>query len=689
MKKYFFLTGIVVLSFAACQQGTNTTDTKKNVDEPEIGIAMKYMDTTVRPQDDFYNYVNGQWMKTTQIPADRSRWGSFDELRKKTDQTTLKILKEAQTSDYYQKGSDQRKALDYFASIMDVKSRNKAGLTPLQPYLDQIAAIKTKDDVLKFMIANEPILASSFIGIGVDADMKDSNKNVLYMYPAGFGLPEREYYLGDDADSKKIREQYKAHIKRMLKYLGKTDEEIARAQENILNIETALAKAKLTKEEGRKPENTYNPMSVAELQKQMPDFDVVAYLKGLKIPVDSLVVSQPKYMQTFNKIFKNQSVDAIKDYLTWNTFGGEAGSLTTEISDADWEFYGKVLDGQKERKPLEERALSTVNWTIGEAVGKLYVDKMFPPEAKAKAKEMITYLQKAYTKRIQDLPWMSEDTKKKAIKKVNSLQVKIGYPDKWKDYSKLEIKAPKDGGTYFENNLAVSKWQFDENLAKLKKPVDKTEWGMAPQIVNAYYNPSYNEIVFPAAILQPPFYDYRADEAVNYGGMGAVIGHEISHGFDDQGAKFNAEGNFENWWTKQDFEQFNALVKKLANQYSKIEVLPGVFINGEFTSGENIGDLGGVNAALTALQLYYADHEKPGKIQGFTPEQRFFMSWATIWRTKSREEALKKQIKTDPHSPGQVRAVQPLRNVDAFYQAFDIKKGDKMYMKPDERVKIW
>ena len=688
MKALNILSLLFLLGISSCSVYNQKTLSQKIKKAPH-GLNLKFMDTTVRPQDDFYNYVNGTWMKQTKIPADRSRWGSFDELRKKTDQNTLKVLNEAQKDQQYKAGSDERKALDYFASIMDTVSRNKAGLKPLKPYLEQINKIKTKQDVAKFMQENEPVLSSAFFGIGVHADMKDSNKNVLYVYPSGAGLPERDYYVADDKDSKKIREQYKAHIGKMLKFLGKSDAEIARAQDHILKIETDLAKAKLTKEERRKPENTYNPMSVNDLQKLMPDFDIKAYLKALNINVDSVVVSQPGYMKEFDKVFKNQPIEAIKDYLTWNTFRGAAGRLSTEISNANWEFYGKTLDGQPKRKALDERALSTVNWSIGEAVGKIYVKKYFPPEAKQKAKEMITYLQKAYKQRIHNLPWMSDETKKKAIHKVESLQIKIGYPDKWKDYSQLTIKSPKNGGTYFDNSLAVSRWHFNDNIAKLKKPVDKTEWGMAPQIVNAYYNPSYNEIVFPAAILQPPFYDYRADEAVNYGGMGAVIGHEISHGFDDQGAKFNAEGNFENWWTKKDFEQFNQLVKKLADQYSKIEVLPGVFINGQFTSGENIGDLGGVNAALTALKLYYKDHQKPDKIQGFTPEQRFFMSWATIWRTKSREEALKKQIKTDPHSPGQVRAVQPLRNVDAFYKAFNIKKGDKMYMNPDERVKIW
>ncbi len=689
MRKVYLLSILLLWSLSSCQNETKQTPEKSENKQETAGLNLKFMDTTVRPQDDFYNYVNGEWMKKTEIPSDRSRWGSFDELRKKTDQNTLKLLKEARKDSKYAKGSDERKALDYFASIIDTLTRNKIGINVFEPYLAQIDKIKSKADIAEFMQTYEPVLNSAFFGINVHADMKDSNRNILYVHPAGFGLPERDYYVATDDDSKKIRKQYKEHIVRMFKYLGKTDAEIAKASENILNIETSLSEAKLTKEARRKPENVYHPMSVDELQKLMPDFDIKKFLIALNINVDRLIVMQPKYMKKFSQVFNNQSVDAIKDYLTWNTFRGVADKLSTEISDANWEFYGKTLDGQPERKPLDERALSTVNWSIGEAVGKIYVDKMFPPQAKAKAKEMITYLQKAYKERIAKLPWMSDATKQKAINKVESLQIKIGYPDKWKDYSKLQIKSPEEGGTYFENSLAVSRWHFDEMLDKLSKPVDKTEWGMPPQIVNAYYNPSYNEIVFPAAILQAPFYDYRADEAVNYGGMGAVIGHEISHGFDDQGAKFNAEGNFENWWNEKDFEQFNKLVKKLADQYGKIEVLPGVFVNGEFTSGENIGDLGGVNAALTALDLYYKDHQKPDKIQGFTPEQRFFMSWATVWRTKSREEALKKQIKTDPHSPGQVRAVQPLRNVDAFYQAFDIKEADKMYMKPEERVKIW
>lgn len=647
------------------------------------------MDKTVQPQNDFYNYVNGAWMKTSEIPSDRSRWGSFDELRKNTDINTLSILNDAIASEQYKKGTDQRKAIDYYTTILDTIQRAEQGVAPILSYLNEINDIDSKEAILAFMAKYEPTLSSSFFSIRVRADKKDSNKNVLYVYPAGMGLPDRDYYINDDIDTKKIRNQYQNHIVNMMQFVSTDEVAIEKAKINVLNLETQLAKAKLTKEERRKPENTYNPMSVNDLQKLIPNIEIANFFSLLNISIDSLVVSQPEYLKEVNEVFKTNELEQLKDYMTWNVFRNATNALSPEISDKNWEFYGKLLNGQEERKALNERALSAVNWSIGEAVGKLYVDKMFPPEAKTKAEEMVKYLQKAYMLRIDDLAWMGEETKLKAKEKVASLTVKIGYPDKWKDYSDLEIKSLEDGGSYFSNSINVSKWNFNDQMAKLNKPVDKTEWHMAPQIVNAYYSSQYNEIVFPAAILQPPFYDYRADEAVNYGGMGAVIGHEISHGFDDQGAKFNNKGNFENWWTDEDFKAFNQLGKQLTDQYSKIEVLPDVFVNGEFTLGENIGDLGGINSAYTALELFFKDNEKPEQIQGFTPEQRFFMSWATIWRTKSRDEALKKQIKTDPHAPGLVRAIQPLQNFDAFYAAFDIKEGDNMYLNPEERVKIW
>jgi putative endopeptidase len=407
---------------------------------------------------------------------------------------------------------------------------------------------------------------------------------------------------------------------------------------------------------------------------------------GVTKTMDTVIVMQPKYMETLNEMFSKPNFDTWKTVMRWSTLNNATGMLTTEIEKANFDFYATTLNGTKTQKPANERALATVNGSVGEALGKLYVDEMFPPEAKTKAEAMIANVIEAYKDRIKVLTWMSDSTKVKAIEKLNKFTVKVGYPDKWKDYSKMEVK---EGNTYYDNMVAVQTWGFRDNLDKIDEPVDRTEWGMSPQTVNAYFNPFNNEIVFPAAILQPPFYDYKADEAVNYGGMGAVIGHEISHAFDDSGSRFDANGNLVNWWTDTDLKNFTERGDKLAEQYSNVEVLDSVFINGKFTLGENIGDLGGVLGAYDGLQRFYKENGRPEDIDGFTAEQRFFMSWATVWRTKSRDEALRNQVKTDPHSPGMTRATQPLVNVDAFYEAFDIKEGDKMYLAPEERVRIW
>jgi endothelin-converting enzyme/putative endopeptidase len=394
-------------------------------------------------------------------------------------------------------------------------------------------------------------------------------------------------------------------------------------------------------------------------------------------------------MKALQTILAQNKVEDWKEYMKWTLLRGASSQLSTNIEVANFDFYGKTLTGAIKQRPREDRALQTVNSTIGEALGKLYVEKMFPAEAKVKAEKMIKNVVLAYQNRINDLSWMSAQTKVKAVEKLNKIAIKIGYPDKWKDYSALKIASTEEGGSYFENVKNLSRWSFQEDLDKLYKPVDKTEWGMSPQTVNAYYNPSYNEIVFPAAILQPPFYNYQADEAVNYGGIGAVIGHEISHGFDDSGARYNADGNLVDWWTAEDLKQFTTLGTALADQYSALEPLPGIHVDGKFTLGENIGDLGGVNAAYDGLQMYLKANETPELIDGYTPEQRFFISWATVWRTKMRDEAIKNQVKTDPHSPGMYRAYVPVQNVDAFYDAFDVKSGDGMYIQPDKRVKIW
>lgn len=663
------------------------------------GLELENMDTKVNPANDFFRYVNGNWLDKAIIPADRTRWGSFDELRKKTDDDVLTILSEAIAKNKAPKlmdapnkleaKSDQEKAIDFYETIMDTVSRNEQGITPVLPFLAKIDAVKNKEDLQKLLIEMTPYGGLGFFNFYVYNNLKKSSENAGYLSPAGLGL-SRDYYVDEDDNTKEIQKKYRAHIAKMFEFFGTSTEEATLNAEKIYDYEYNLAKPQMTKEDRRDSRKTYNPKSMAQLAEMAPSINWDAYFKGIGVTkLDTVIVRDPKYLVAMDSIFKYSSIDNIKLFLQWTAIDRAASMLSTSIEVSDWEFYGKVLTGAKEQRPLDERALATINGVIGEALGKLYVAKKFPPEAKLKAEEMINYVRKGFEVRIKNLNWMSEATKEKALEKLHKLTVKIAYPDKWKDYSNLEVKGVNEGGSYFLNTLNAHKWNFDKNIAKLGKPVDRTEWGMSPQTVNAYFNATNNEIVFPAAILQPPFYNYKADEAVNFGGIGAVIGHEISHSFDDSGSRYDGDGNLKDWWTPEDLSKFTILVKKLADEYNAVEALPGVNLNGTFNSGENIGDLGGVNAAFTGLELYYKDHGTPGKIDGFTPEQRFFISWATIWRTKIREEALRNLIKTDPHAPGMFRSYIPLRNVDAFYKAFDIKPSDKLYLEPEDRVKIW
>ncbi len=673
---------------------------KENSNKKEIhGIVTANMDAKVSPKDDFFRYVNGTWLDKTEIPSDRTSWGSFNELRKNTDADVQSILEEAiaenkkpnlkDAEGKLKLDADQKKAIDLYETIMDTVARNKAGVKPLLPYLSKIDAVKNIPDLQKLIVEMASNGGAGYVGFYVHNDLKNSNMNAAYLVPAGLGL-SRDYYVDQDKDTKEKREKYIAHIAKILQYFGDTKDQAAVNAQKVFDYEYKLAVPRRTKEENRDARKRYNPKSIAELQKLMPVFNWETVFKEMGIKnLDKIIVTEPNYLTALNKILKASSNEDIKLYLRWTMIDKNAGILNTSLENLNWEFYGKELRGAKKQRPRNERALASVNGRIGEALGKLYVAKKFPPEAKAKAEEMIKNVMKAYENRINALPWMTVETKKKAINKIEKMTVKIAYPDKWKDYSKLAISNVKNGGSFFQNSLNVRKWGFNKAIEKLGKPVDRTEWGMSPQTVNAYFNPVNNEIVFPAAILQPPFYDYKADAAVNYGGIGAVIGHEISHCFDDSGARFDANGNLNNWWTKEDLEKFTVLGNKLVAQYSAVEALKDVHLNGKYTLGENIGDLGGVNAAYDALQLYFKDHKRPDNIDGFTPEQRFYMSWATVWRTKMREKALRSLIKTNPHSPGMYRAFMPLQNVDAFYTAFNIKEGDKMFVKPEDRVKIW
>ncbi|MES2410699.1 MAG: M13 family metallopeptidase [Bacteroidota bacterium] len=662
-----------------------------NAQQKTPGINLSLMDKTVSPKNDFFKFVNGTWLKNTEIPADKTRWGSFDELRQNTDKDALAILKEAAKNPKYGSKTDQGKAINMYKAAMDTVARNKHGIDPILPYLAQIDAVKNMVDLQKLMMQTEAKGGNvGFFGVGIGADDKNSNRNVISLGTGGLGLPDRDYYVSDDKDSKEKRAKYVLHVARMLQFLGEKPEQAKTNADKILALETAMSSPRLDRVERRDARKQYNPTAIADLQKMVPAIDWNTYFAevGFK-KLDTVIVSQPRYMTALQKIFTENKVEDWKEYMRWNLLRSAASTLSTDIETANWEFYGKTLTGALKQRPRHEKALQVVNGTVGEALGKLYVEQKFPEEAKGKAARMIKNVMRAYETRIKNLAWMSAETKTKAIQKLNALTIKIGYPDKWKDYSALTVKSPDDGGSFFENARNIAEWNWKKDLEKQGKPVDKTEWGMSPQTVNAYYNPSYNEIVFPAAILQPPFYNYKADEAVNYGGIGAVIGHEISHGFDDEGSRYNAEGNLVDWWTENDLTQFTVLGTALADQYSVLEPLPGTKVDGKFTLGENIGDLGGINAAYDGLQLYLKENGNPGLIDGYTPEQRLFISWATIWRSKMRDEALKSYVKTDPHSPSMYRAYVPLLNLDTFYSAFDIKEGDGMYVEPGKRVRIW
>ncbi|WP_394775034.1 M13 family metallopeptidase [Flavobacterium sp.] len=662
----------------------------QNATVKEPGINVSYMNSKISPSQDFFQYVNGTWLDQTQIPNDRTTWGSFNELIKKTDKDAMSILKEASQNPKYKSDTDQGKAVNLFSTILDTVGRNKVGIAPLQPYFKKIDAIKNVADLQKFLTEIQNESNAIFFGIYVGADEKNSSKNTVSLAVSQLGLPDKDYYTSEDKDSKEKRAKYQLHVAKMMQFIGESPEKAKQSAAGILALETELSKPRLNRVESRDSRLQYNPMTIAQLQKLTPAIKWDAYFAGIGLAkLDTVVVMEPKYMKALQTVFTENKVVQWKEYLKWDLLNSFSAKLSTDIETASFDFYSKTLKGAIKQLPREEKALKVVNTSIGEALGKLYVEKVFPAEAKTKAVDMIHNIILAYKNRINNLTWMSADTKVKAIEKLNKITIKVGYPDKWKDYSALEIKSVADGGTYFENARNLDKWEFKKGIEKLKKPVDKTEWGMSPQTVNAYYNPSYNEIVFPAAILQPPFYNYQADEAVNYGGIGAVIGHEISHGFDDSGARYNAQGNLVDWWTPEDLKQFTVLGTALADQYSALEPLLGIHVDGKFTLGENIGDLGGINAAYDGLQLYLKANGNPGLIDGFTPEQRFFISWATVWRTKTRDEALKNQVKTDPHSPGMYRAVVPIQNVDTFYDAFGIKKGDKMYVNPEKRVKIW
>ena len=664
-----------------------SSDEKVNI---ESGLDITHMDTTVNPGEDFFRFVNGKWVENTEIPPDRDRWGSFDELRKMTSSQVDSILAKAMEDNKINTNSDQGKALVFYKTSMDTEKIEKVGKEPVMPYLDKISGIENEEQLQSVIEEFTPYGMSGLFGFQIFPDLKNSDYNSAYLGSASLGLPDRDYYTKVDEESLRLQGEYKKHMKRMLAFLdnGMDTDEIVN---DIYEFEKRLANSMLTKVQKRNMNLMYNKMSTNELSELLPQINWSQYFRNIGVEgLDTIVVTEPAFMKELSASLAELPTGTVKNYMVWNTFNNAAPGLNKDIEDANFDFYGKVMKGTEEMRPRGERMIDQLNGSLGEAMGKLYVDEYFPPEAKAAAEELVDNLLAAFKVRIENLDWMTEETKTKALEKLATFNVKIAYPDTWKDYSDLMVVNSDDhDDAYAQNMLNLNKWNYEDGLKKLGKKVDKNEWFMPPQIVNAYYNPLFNEIVFPAAILQPPFYNYKADAAVNYGGIGAVIGHEISHGFDDAGSRFDANGNLENWWTDEDRAAFSERNQKLIDQFNNYEVLPGVTINGEFTLGENIGDLGGLNTAFDALKKDWEKNGKPGKIDGFTPEQRFFISWATVWRTQIRDDALKTYIKTDPHSPGMYRAFAAPSNMESFYEAFGLNENDKLYRPDSLRVKIW
>ena len=662
---------------------TAAVETVPAVVELSSGIDKSGFDESVRPQDDFFGYVNGAWVKSTEIPADKARWGTFDALSEQSQRDVRTLVEEVSAAENVEPGTPKQKIRDFYNSYMDAETATTLGIEAIREDLDTITAIKSMDDVYRTFSELGVYGINAPVGFSIFSDMKDPDVNAIYMVQSGLTLPDRDYYLVDDEQFVKGRQLY-------LDYVGNTFEMAGYENgsdraESLLALETRLAEVMWTKEENRDWSKRYNPMKIDQLNEMSPDINWQLIFETAQFPVEgTYLVSQPSYFEAASKIIAETPLDTWRDYLTFQTINQFAPVLGDQFAGLSFDFYGKGLTGVTEQEPRWKRAVDSVNGNMGELLGQLYVEKHFQAESKKRMDIMIQNLIKAYEVSINELDWMSDVTRQQALDKLHKFTPKIGYPDKWIDYSKLEIVE----GDLMANIKNGATFAYNREIDKLDKPVDRAEWEMTPQTVNAYYHPVLNEIVFPAAILQPPFFNVHADEAANYGGIGAVIGHEIGHGFDDSGRRFDGDGVLRDWWTEEDTEKFNERKNALAAQYDSYEVVDGLTINGQFTSGENIGDLGGLSIAYLAYKISLDGKEAP-VIDGLTGDQRFFLGWAQVWRSSTRDEELKRRLTVDPHSPPKFRANGAAVNVPAFYTAFNVQEGDGMYLPPEERVKIW
>lgn len=679
MKKITMVAALAVAALAADAQ------TPAAAQGAVHGVNKADMDMSVRPGDDFYQYAGGGWLKANPMKPEYSSYGVFNDLAE-TNRKQIRELFENLSKEKHAFGSVGQKVADLYNMAMDSVRLNKEGAAPLQKDLDKVKAFSKKADFTAFIADQHLYMGNPFFGIGVDTDLKNSDLNVMWLSAGTSGLPDRDYYLNTDADSKKKQEAYRAYLSKIFQLSGYKKKEAEKAAKVIYNIEYQFAEAEMSRAEARDYNKLYNIYTIDMLQKDYPAIQWAKYfeLMGVK-DVKQVILTEPKVMAVAQKLMSTLSEQGIKYYVAGLIIKSSTSVLSDDFVNANFDFYGRLLNGQKEQKARWKRALGFPNSLLGEAVGELYVSKYFAGESKAKMLKLIDNLRKALATRIANLTWMNDTTKINALVKLNSFTVKVGYPDKWRDYSKLTIDPAK---SLYDNVAAATYVETLRNLEKFGKPVDKSEWGMTPQTVNAYYNPTTNEICFPAAILQAPFFDVNADDATNYGAIGVVIGHEMTHGFDDQGRNFNADGNMVDWWTAGDSKRFTAAAEKLAAQFDQITVVGDLKANGHLTLGENIADQGGLRISYDAFKTTQQFQE--GKeIDGFTPAQRFYLSYGRIWAEHMTEEAIYQQTKSDPHSIGRNRVNATLRNIDTWYDAFGVKEGDKMWLAPAERAIVW
>lgn len=668
----------------AQQAGSSTAGT---AELGEWGFDRSAMDTDVDPGDDFFRYANGQWLEDFEIPSDESRWGSFDELRERSRERVRTIVEEMAEAEP-EKGTIEQKIGDFYASYMDEETVNEQGLDPLRPVLEEIASVSSPGELLRLMgQAQRRGLAgpiSGFVGI----DRKNPDRYMLNISHSGLGLPDRSYYLDDSERFEKIRQAYRAHIAEMLDMAGMDDGEAA--AERIYALERSIAEKHWPREELRNRDKTYNLYKIENLDEEFPALDWSGFFEAAGVPVseiEELNVNTPDAINPLAAMLEEQPLETWKAYLTFHAISNHADVLSQDVYDEHFSFFGQTLSGQPEQKARWKRAIEEIGGArggLGEAIGRVYVERHFPPEAKRQMEALVENLRAAFRKRLERIEWMGDETREEAFAKLETFNPKIGYPDEWRDFSGLEIVE----GDLMANVRNVREFFYEDQLSRLTEPADRDEWFMSPQTVNAYYNSSWNEIVFPAGILQPPFFDPEADPAVNYGGIGAVIGHEMGHGFDDQGSKSDAEGVQRNWWTEEDRERFEERTEALVEQYDQYEPIEGQTVNGQLTLGENIGDLGGLSIALEAYRISLEGEDAP-VIDGLTGTQRLFFGWAQVWQGKYREEALVRRLKSDPHSPPEFRVNGVVRNMDAWYEAFDVSEDDELYLPPEERVSIW